>query len=511
MRSAEGTREPPAAWKAAPTVLTVLGERRVPGIGWGVASALLTCAATLVVALALRGPLVTQDEAILLVFPERMLAGGLPHRDFFTVYGPGGYSLLATVYAAVGTSVSAERAVGLAYHLVLALGVLHLTRGLGRGRSLLAGVLAGALLVPLGPVAFAWVGGLGLVVWAAALLTPDTHSRRRALLSGLLAALAVSYRPELVVVAAAATAPLLWRRPVRAFATGFAAGLLPLAAFVAVVGREMVRDIVVGRMAVDARFPWDQVPPTTRVLLAVTVAAAAFLVVRGVRDRERTSAAMAGLAVAVLPQVFQRLDMSHLLFGLCVIGPCAFAAAWPASAGRVGSGWRPDRRGPVVAAGLALLACALLLTRGAGSPDGGDRVESGGRHLVVQAGGGAVMDDVLRGVREHAPAGSTLFVGAQDMSRPTLADVRFYFLLGGHPPAGRLLDLPAGVAEQAGSGLVQDVEAAQVLILTKFSPEDLEQLFPRMPAGSDEANAAVRRSFCPVHENAYATVLTRCR
>lgn len=37
-------------------------------------------------------PLWSMDEAILLVYPEQILAGRVPILDFFSAYGPGGYA-----------------------------------------------------------------------------------------------------------------------------------------------------------------------------------------------------------------------------------------------------------------------------------------------------------------------------------------------------------------------------------------------------------------------------------
>lgn len=38
----------------------------------------------------LSGPVLTADEGLLITYPEQMLLGRWPNRDFFTAYGPGG-------------------------------------------------------------------------------------------------------------------------------------------------------------------------------------------------------------------------------------------------------------------------------------------------------------------------------------------------------------------------------------------------------------------------------------
>ena len=62
------------------------------------------------------------DEALLLVYPQRIISGQWPNRDFFTAYGPGQFWLLAGVYKIFGASVIAERLVGLFLHAALVIG-----------------------------------------------------------------------------------------------------------------------------------------------------------------------------------------------------------------------------------------------------------------------------------------------------------------------------------------------------------------------------------------------------
>ncbi len=42
------------------------------------------------------------DEGITLVGADRVLHGAIPHRDFYTLYGPGQYYVLAALYRAFG-------------------------------------------------------------------------------------------------------------------------------------------------------------------------------------------------------------------------------------------------------------------------------------------------------------------------------------------------------------------------------------------------------------------------
>ena len=55
----------------------------------------------------------TMDEGPLLVYPELILKGNLPYRDFETFYGPANIYVLSGVYAVFGPSILAERGTGL--------------------------------------------------------------------------------------------------------------------------------------------------------------------------------------------------------------------------------------------------------------------------------------------------------------------------------------------------------------------------------------------------------------
>src|SRR4051812_34978827 len=63
------------------------------------------------------------DEGILLVYPPQILRGLVPNLDFFSVYPPGNFWLIAIAYKVLGVSVAAERVVGAFYRVILVTGV----------------------------------------------------------------------------------------------------------------------------------------------------------------------------------------------------------------------------------------------------------------------------------------------------------------------------------------------------------------------------------------------------
>jgi len=63
---------------------------------------------------AFHSPAIPMDEGMVLVYPEMILKGQLPYRDFESITGPGNSMILAGAYAGFGTNLFVERAVGLA-------------------------------------------------------------------------------------------------------------------------------------------------------------------------------------------------------------------------------------------------------------------------------------------------------------------------------------------------------------------------------------------------------------
>ena len=86
-------------------------------------------------ALPLRGLLRSQgppmEEGFMLVFPERLLAGDFPNRDFLHLYGPGSVWILAGLYKLLGVSLTVERLFALLQQVGVVAGVYLLAAPLG--------------------------------------------------------------------------------------------------------------------------------------------------------------------------------------------------------------------------------------------------------------------------------------------------------------------------------------------------------------------------------------------
>ncbi|HEX7134251.1 MAG TPA: hypothetical protein VF228_16860, partial [Iamia sp.] len=161
------------------------------------------------------------EEGFMLVFPERVLAGDVPNKDFLHLYGPASLWSLAAWFEVAGRTLAAERFYGLVQHLAIIFGLFRLALPWGRRVATVCGLL-GVLLVitPIGLAALAWNGGVALGIIGLSLALTGAErldagtpgARLRLVLGGVILGLALLWRPDLVVGIGLAGIALLWRR-----------------------------------------------------------------------------------------------------------------------------------------------------------------------------------------------------------------------------------------------------------------------------------------------------------
>src|SRR5436190_14170650 len=108
----------------------------------------------------LRAPGPPMEEGFMLVFPERVLHGAIPNRDFLHLYGPGSLWALATAFKVFGTSLLTERVFGLLQQLAIVFGIYALARRWNRTLAVACGVISAFIIIPFGLTALAWVGAV---------------------------------------------------------------------------------------------------------------------------------------------------------------------------------------------------------------------------------------------------------------------------------------------------------------------------------------------------------------
>ena len=462
----------------------------------------LVLIATLATVLALpsfRWPLDSMDESLLLVYAEQVRSGQVPHRDFFTVYGPAPFYGLAGLFWTFGSSLVVERIFGLTLHVAVAFGCYAVGRSRDRATGVLAAMLSLTLMFPLGTVAYAWLGAMACLVGAVGLAARGTFTGD--VVAGLLAGLCAAFRPEVAAIAVLALVPYVWRtRRWKGVLGGVLLGLGPLAVFAEVAGQRMWRNIVLGRMGVNGSLRLADTSLRSAMILTSVLLVTAMLVWLAWRRRTRASAAYAIVAVGLLPQTLQRVDPEHALYTLCITVPLLAVAVTPA-APTVTSMHR--RRLLVVSMCIALMAgLAATVLR---APDAVP-VRVGERSVLLSQSDAAGLADTRSVLLANAPSGGTVFVGSTDMARVSLSRITTYYLLPELRARGYYLELALGVSERAGSGLVDDLRTADVLVLSHMPDGLMGRLYPYIPKGSEEANEVVRREFCPVAETSWGVI-----
>lgn len=471
---------------------------------------LVTLFASLPMMSAFREPLYSMDEALLLVYPEQILTGKVPNRDFFTSYGPGGFSLLAAVYAVGGPAVVAERAVGLLYHVAVATGAYAMTRPLGRLPSATAGVVAALLLVPLGLLASAWLGGLALVMWSAALLDAQ-RLKGPTVLAGIVGALSISWRPEMVALVVASALPHLWGNARwRQWGLGMAIGMTPLALHTVLSGGRLWTNVA-GRVGVNGNLRLSLDDPEVIVGLLTTLGAAAYLGWRAFSEPSPRLVSWALASALALPQMLQRMELDHVINAACLILPLAMAwmLADTGAAARLVLRFDPGCTRRLAWGAAWLLLGTLTMQSLAGMSGARPSVEHESRALSpLHAEEGQAIDRLIRRVNATVPTGSKIFMGARDMSVPTINDMRLYHLLPEYDPFAYNLELPP--PQSTGSLLSADLREADALILRDVPRSWGRAMVPFVPPGDDEANDIVAESFCLIETVYPYDIYLRC-
>jgi hypothetical protein len=543
-----------------------------------------TAAAVAIVALAVALPLrelfrhqgAPMEEGFMLVFPELVLDGEVPNRDFLHLYGPGSLWMLAGVYELFGVSLATERVVGLIQHLGVIFGLFALALPWGRRIATTCGLVAVLItLFPVGLAAMAWNGAIALAVVGLAIglpvlsqggagsAHPSGSGRRRLFAAGLLAGLALLFRPDLVLAIGLGYGALAWsvgRARWRPLLAGGALGIAPYLVHLVTAGpgnvvRGMVLDPVFklrggrtlpvppsldtfdGALHKVARLigpPWSlphlDEPLQVFIWFFGLIIGAAFIVAVGVvQVRRDPSSAQARalfcvglLGLGLLPQALQRPDPTHLGWvSVVVFGflPVAIHVALRRPLRSVTAGTRA-----VVAGGLVLAALVFVIpyftarsysefTRQSFGKDAARAsVNNDGRNFWLGDGPAiaelqAVIDDIDR----LADPGDRVIVGPADLRYTHYSDAYLYFLLPDQRPGTAYVEMDPGVANAERSGLAEELARADYFVASNIWDAWDEANDSKQP-GSNKPNEVVQRRYCLVRDYGHFIALyRRCR
>jgi hypothetical protein len=492
-------------------------------------------AALLITALwpAFQSPAPPEDEGIALVYPEMFLKGRLPYRDFETIYGPGNLLVLSAAYSIFGTNIFVERAIGLAYRLLILLGIFGIAQRWGSviafGCTLLTAVLLGGTEL----FANTWIAALGFALcglWLAA----NPKCGWRCFAAGAFAGAALLCRCDLGPALVAAFLPLflLMERKTRyqRFLLGAALALLPLVWFAIAVGPAQLFYSLflfpVFHLSSAATLPISTAPADLRYVFYLYLVAsvlnigAGFLAARRREDeRGRLLLGAALLGFGCIHYALSRFDGGHVVdAALISIGllPLSLFVLFSAVKNNLSLSLTA-----VAATLVAFFAVQLVLPRytryfyrgirvalhfdhARQVANTTDSLEPGDKGIFVKLNGRSFplgrtqvaepTDQMLRELQRVSTPGQLLLVGPGDLRRTVGCDTYIYHMLPQLRPATYYLEMNPGSTNAPGSRLARDVETADWLVLDR-SWDYINEPNRSSEFGSDQPNQIVRTRF----------------
>ncbi len=508
------------------------------------------------------------EEGFMLAFPEQILQGRFPHRDFLHLYGPGSLWLLAGIYKIFGTTITVERSVGLLQHAGVTFGMFALLKPFGRRIATAAALVALVILIgPLGLSAMAWNGALAcavcaLAVGAAACRPNIKHANSLAVLSGVLAGAALLFRPDLVIAVGIGSLAMMFRLGKPQRIRLILGGLATLALYIphmliSGIGSsfegmflEPVFKLRAGR-SLPVPPSWNQVDgflqragalrlsgwPLPMPALSHQIFLWFFLVPVSIlvvlfgawrlRKRELSSQRTTALwpaalfCAALITQAVQRPDTAHLSW---VTGR-SFALCIPAVAVLIQQArptWEVGRSAWLATLPIALILLAVipfyplrtyadLVGQTFGRNQFGYEISRNGRVFYFGSAEGAEdAQAVTDSLSERSKPGESLIVGPTDLSRANYSDAFFYYLFPELPPGTRYIEMDPGLADAQDSGLAAELLRNDWLILSVAWSGWTE---PNQSAGSGSPapNQVVKDHYCMVTEANMFSLYQRCR
>jgi hypothetical protein len=562
--------DPPDTLDGTPTQPFVLGGRRIWSRrrwSWrnGAATAMVLAFCALPVRGLYRATGSSMEEGFMLVFPRLVQQGRIPNVDFLHLYGPGSLDVLAGWYWIFGYTLEAQRSFGLVQHLGIVFAMYALTRAWGRVSAVGAACLTALLIMtPIGLSALAWHGAVALALWAIVVAIRATHTAqvRDWAVAGLLAGLALTFRPDIAIAVSLALAFVVWsqrRVGLEPLLVGTFVGLTPMWVHLIVAGpgaviegifldpvfrlragRELPRppswSVVDGALQAVAEGlpPWWKLPAPKAsqqlflwffavIVIAIAVPVIAWWQRRRGDSSPRTFVLLAAglFGLGILPQALQRPDSTHLAWVAVVSWPLLAVVVTDAVLRRMPGRIRVAQVAGIATIGVLMAVVApfytyrhyLLHTRvSAGNlpvpflVERDDRRFWFGDFFVASA-----LNQLIVDLDELTEPGDRLIVGPADLSRTIYSDVAVYFLFPELEPATYFIEMDPGLADREGSGLAQDIATADFLVLTNIWTGWNE---PNASSDrlSDEGNRAVADNFCLIrqYEDNLVLLFQRC-
>lgn len=467
------------------------------------------------------------DDGALLLYPELILKGWWPYRDFETFYGPANVYLLAGIYAVFQPGIFVARTVGLLYQLTILAAIFCIVRPRGTVLALGSAFIAHCFLLLTGLAPSPWLGALACALWSLFLAAASPGSRQ-IFFAGILGAATLLFRPDLTPAVLVSASLLMFFQPrgIRwKYLWGFGLGLLPLLFLICFAGFRNVFDnlflypVIVTNPA--RKLPLSSLPPYVIYLLVFHVIATAANLAAGFlalgKDKSlwsnRLFAAAAVFSLGTTHQALQRMDSGHVTL-------CCFLslALLPVALAIIADRW--SRSPPSGSRSLLCVAVTLLVALGLAPeivPVVRQAVGLGGRSrkddmvFLEHKGRRFPVDSIsvahetgalLEKITSLASPGQRLFVGPADLRRTNYNDTFIYHLLPQLTPATYFLEMNPLSANRPGSRLVTDLATADWLILDHGlddwnEPNASSRFGPETPNQIVQANFELRAKHGP--------------
>ncbi len=517
----------------------------------------------------LRYPGPPMEEGFMLVFPEQILNGNFPHRDFLHLYGPGSLYTLAGAFKVFGTHLTVERLFGLLQHAVLVYSMWFLIRPFGRkvatGSALTALVV---LLWPAGLTALAWNGALalGFLAMACSAAASRATGERTGfkttfkVVAGASAGLALLFRPDMILAIGLAMAAwwFQFHKGSRApMLYGFAGMSILWIPHLMVSGFRNSLDGMfiepVFRLRGGRSLPippsWGEIDaflqkvdslrepmvpspfsPANQTFLwfLLVLGSAGILVWAAVVARRTKPPISATLSffpaalfgIALVTQALQRPDSTHLAW----VSGITFALCIPAFVLLLQS-WRPEfppNARSWVAVGIPALILILVIpfypvsnylgfvSESFGSDPSGHVVQRADRRFYLGDTGAATEAQTIVDILdEESDPGESLIVGPSDLSRTTYSDAWLYHLFPELPAGTRYIEMDPGLADSPDGELAAELARADWVILSDLL-DDWSEPNDSVLSGSTAAGDVLDEQFCLVADTGRYTLYQRC-
>ncbi len=471
----------------------------------------------------------------------RILDGDIPYRDFWTLYTPGEFYLLAGLFKVVPPSILAARLLSTLINLALA-GMIYLVLRTSVSRTL---SLAGLILSVI------WIGSLRyctypvfpslLCVFSAEYLLVTDTVRRRGIglfLAGLLVGMATLFRHDLGFYAWAVGVGALFffsrsmapartiresLRPPALFSVGVAAAVMPVLCYllVKVPAHILWQDLVVFPLTVfpEVRaLPYPAPGLRTAAFyfpILILVAAVFVAVSRGrsepeARDplRFRALVLFTSLAILFLNQARVRSDMAHLVPVLLssVVPFCLVTDGVIRGLMDRGRSRRPFYTGLTI---LIMLATVVSVAEPIGlrwrllrnymlSEDTHTFRLDRARGVVVPSVSSGY-EELVEYIQSSVPEGERIYVGPVRHDRVTICDLMFYFLSNRHSATG-YHEIHPGLTTtgEVQRRMAQEIEEAGVRFIVRVDEFHEDSEMSDTETGAGILDLYIGENFCPV-------------